>query len=368
MIPSIVLRDVLDEAVARGAMPAGSHDRARVVLDAARQAHLSWYLRVLTGAAAWVGALFLLATGLGIVAAIVGERVDGAAVLLGLALLPVGLRLRRAVRSELGRQAALVAIVAGQLLLVTGVGSLTNEMSVAALAALASSAVLVAIFDDPVYRFVGALAAMAAVLTIAIDWRVPYALGIVTGITGIATVVIWRGPAVIGRHLRTLDPVAWAAVVALCGLLLTQTLIDVVFGRATQPASLTSLLLPATWPLATLFVGLLVWLAAQVAREHGASPSSPTPAIAMAAAVILGALTLATPAVPGALLLVVVGYDRRRAGVIVLGGVFLVVFLGLHYYSLALTLLQKSMLLSVSGAVCLAAAWLVGRQGEEVSP
>ncbi len=367
MIPSIPMRAVLDEAVALGAMPVDAHDRARVALDAARQAHLSWYLRVLTGAAAWVGALFLLATGLGIVAAIVGERVDGAAVLLGLALLPVGLRLRRAVRSELGRQAALVAIVAGQLLVVAGAGSLADELSVAALAALASSAVLVAIFDDPVYRFVGALAALAAVLTIAIDWRVPYALGIVTGITAIGTVVIWRGPAAMRRHLRTLDPVAWAAVVALCGLLLTHTLIDVVFGRATQPASLVSLLLPATWPLAALFVGLLVWLATQVAREHGASASAPTPAIVMGAAVVVGALTLATPAVPGALLLVAVGYDRRRAGVIVLGGVFLVLFLGLHYYSLTLTLLQKSVLLVVSGSVCLAAAWLIGRQGREVS-
>ena len=43
-------------------------------------------------------------------------------------------------------------------------------------------------------------------------------------------------------------------------------------------------------------------------------------------------------------------------GLVGLGAACLVGFLGLHYYSLALTLLQKSAVLVASGAVCLACA------------
>ena len=75
-----------------------------------------------------------------------------------------------------------------------------------------------------------------------------------------------------------------------------------------------------------------------------------------AAVVAVGALTLSAPAVSGALLFVVLGFDRRRPGLVALAAAFLVGFLGLYYYSLSLTLLQKSVVLVASGAVCLAAA------------
>ncbi len=77
--------------------------------------------------------------------------------------------------------------------------------------------------------------------------------------------------------------------------------------------------------------------------------------MAIAAVVAVGALTLSAPAVSGALLFVVLGFDRRRTGLVALAAVFLIGFLGLYYYSLSLTLLQKSIVLAASGAVCLAA-------------
>ena len=50
------------------------------------------------------------------------------------------------------------------------------------------------------------------------------------------------------------------------------------------------------------------------------------------------------------------GFDRRRSGLVGLAATFLIGFLGIYYYSLTLSLLQKSAVLVASGAVCLAAA------------
>jgi uncharacterized membrane protein len=91
--------------------------------------------------------------------------------------------------------------------------------------------------------------------------------------------------------------------------------------------------------------------------------------VAIAAVVTVGALTLSAPAVTGALLFVVLGFDRRRTGLVALAAVFLVGFLGVYYYSLSLTLLQKSVVLVASGGVCLGAAAYFTRRsrGAEVT-
>jgi uncharacterized membrane protein len=72
--------------------------------------------------------------------------------------------------------------------------------------------------------------------------------------------------------------------------------------------------------------------------------------------------------VSGALVLVMLGFDRRRAGLVGLGSAFLIGFLGLHYYSLALTLMQKSAVLVGSGLVCLAGAAFFRRAVPEEAP
>lgn len=66
--------------------------------------------------------------------------------------------------------------------------------------------------------------------------------------------------------------------------------------------------------------------------------------------------TYQNPGVSGALLVLVVGFAFRVRLVAVLGALSLVGFLGFYYYSLELTLLQKSVALMGSGALFLLAA------------
>lgn len=365
MIPVVSIRAVLAEAMDGHLLAAGADDRARAALQGAAQDHVPWYLRVLIGGAAWVGAWFLLGTLLGIVSLAIGERTDVVAMALGVLLMPAGVALRNAARGELQRQVSLVGVLTGQLLFVGGLGALSESIMLAAAATIISSAILIAVFDDGVYRFGATLAIVGAVLVVAFDRRLPYAMGVVTAAMACLPTLIWRSTPELQALHRQLDPVAWACATAACGLLTLQAVIDAVTGSSGYSPAFIQLLLPKAWPLTAVFVLLLIWLAMQVARDHDAAPTDPTVAAAIGGAIAIGGLTASTPAVSGALLLVMLGFDRRRAGLVGLAASFLVGFLGIYYYSLALSLLQKSAVLVASGAVCLAvAAFFRARSGE----
>ena len=367
MTSVVSIRGVIAEAMGTNLLPPGADDGARAALQGAAQEHVPWYLRMLIGGAAWVGAWFLLGTMLGLIGLAIGERIDAVAVLLGLVLMPAGVALRGTARGELQRQSALVSVLTGQLLLVGGLGAISESLTLAAAATIISSAVLIAVFDDGVYRFGATLAIVTAILVVAFDRRLPYAMGVVTATLACMPVLIWRTSPDLQALHRQLDPVAWASATAACGLLALQAVIDAVTGSVGASPAFIQLLLPKAWPLTAVFVLLLVWLAVLVARDHGASPTSPAAAAAIGGAIAIGVLTMSTPAVSGALLLVMLGFDRRRSGLIGLAALFLVGFLGIYYYSLALSLLQKSAVLVASGAVCLAAAAFFRAQAREVS-
>jgi uncharacterized membrane protein len=70
---------------------------------------------------------------------------------------------------------------------------------------------------------------------------------------------------------------------------------------------------------------------------------------------LLALVTLSTPGIIAAVALFVLGFDRRNRVLIALGIAFLVKFLALYYYSLDMTLLEKSIVLAASGLVLLAA-------------
>jgi MFS family permease len=366
MIPHVSVRAVVDDGIVAGWLPADAHDRGRAALVQAAREDTPWYLRVLIGGAAWFTASFLLGAVLGLVALALGDRVDAAAILLGLGMMPAGVWLRMEARNELSRQFALVLVMCGQVLLVGGLGAISESTTVAAGVVVVTCVVLIVVFDDAVYRFGATLTAIGAGLVLAFDWHVPYALGLATAVVACLPLIVWRVPALQAVH-RVLDPVAWASAVGLCALLTTQTIIDAVTGPAGQPPEFLRLLMPTPWPLAALFVGLQVWLALQVAREHDVAPTDPAPIGAIAAIVTIGLLTLSTPAISGALLLMVLAFDRRRTGLFGLAAAFLVGFLGLYYYSLAMTLLQKSGILLASGTVCLAAAAFFHAQAKKVA-
>ncbi|WP_291985821.1 DUF4401 domain-containing protein [Luteitalea sp.] len=366
MMPERSLGAVLREASQAGWLRGDADVSARAALSTASHDDLPWYLRVLIGAAAWVGALFLLGTVMGLIALVVGSHVDGAAMLMGLALMPAGVGLRARGGGHLLWQCALVMVIAGELMLIGGFADLSNSLGQTSAITIVSSALLIAVFRDGVYRFCATLAIVAATLVMAFDARVLYALALLTAVTAAVPVLAWRVLPAFRRWIPALDPVAWASATATCGLLALQATLDVLIDTSGYNRTFLAMLLPVAWPLTAVFVTLIVGIALQVARDHAVSPSSSVFLAVIGASVALGVLTHATPAVSGALLLVVLGFDRRRTGLVTLGGAFLIGFLGIHYYSLSLTLLQKSAVLVASGAVCLLLVAVLRRADREV--
>jgi len=363
MTPPAV-RDVLAEAVALGLVPAGLDDHARAALVQRAQDDLPWYLRALVGVAAWIAAFFLIGLLLGLATAIT-DAADAAALLLGLLLMPAGLLLARGRLGEFRRQMALVSVIAGQMCVIGGIGGTSSSLVAAALATIITSALLAVFFDESAYRFMATLAIVGAALAVGIEARVPGMLGLLAGATGVAPVVAWRATSRLTGQHRLLDPIAWACVVASTSLLSLQGVIDVVIGDQGASTGLRGVMLTPA-PLTLLFATASAWMALQVARDHGTRWSAPAVTTALAVVAVVALLAYPLPAVSAALLFTALGFDRRRPGVVGLAAALLVGALGLYYYSLALTLFHKSLLLMASGAVCLGAAVFFRRQAREV--
>src|SRR5690606_13533345 len=132
------------------------------------------------------------------------------------------------------------------------------------------------------------------------------------------------------------------------------------------PANLFLVLLPETqaethwWPANVVLAAALIWLYAWAAGGVARLKEEPL-VVAVVATVCLATFT--TPGVLAAIGLLVLGYARRVALLLTMGGAFFPVFLVVFYYELETSLLTKSYLLMGSGAVLLLARAFLNRRG-----
>jgi uncharacterized membrane protein len=194
-------------------------------------------------------------------------------------------------------------------------------------------------------------------LTIVIDQRVPHGMEPLAVLAVILLLVLCRfAPrAPMMAQAELVEPVVYGLAIALIGFLTIHTVVSIgeIFNE--------------TWGYLGLFsigafnLALLV-LAVSIFIEQGVSFSRPEVLGALGGIILLGVITRSTPGVVATLLLLVLGFDRRARGLIALGATFFLGFGAAYYYDMQLTLLQKSGVLALSGAVCLA-AWAVLRFG-----
>jgi uncharacterized membrane protein len=356
-------------------VPSDIETAARVgaALHALEAARTPWYLRLVIGLGAWIAAGFLLGFVLGIVAAALGGSFDLFAIVTGLLLMAGAVVLYRAMSGKTGsgsqflREASLMVSFTGHLLWIGGVGSVTDGVIGAALAAFAASVVMLLLFPDSVHRFCSTLIAAGALIAIAFELRLPYGADAIALMLAALPLVIWRaapgrGGTQDGRGSAQgippdlAEPIVYGVAIALFGLLLVDTSFAVVgigslhawfrFGQVTTIG----------------FMAALFWLVYAVFTDHRREPFGIEGAIIAAVILLLGWLTRMTPAILATLLIVLVGFDRRARPLVALSALFFLMFGGAYYYSLHLTLLQKSIILMASGAVCLTAAAFVRRR------
>ena len=117
------------------------------------------------------------------------------------------------------------------------------------------------------------------------------------------------------------------------------------------PSSFPDLLtMPPPGPLTT--IGLAAIALTTLVRRRSELGTRPT-AVAAGVLLTLTALTLDAPGILASLLLLALGFHRRRRAILGLGAAFLVLFCVGFYYSLDLRLMHKSLLLAATAGVLL---------------
>lgn len=307
-------------------------------------AAVPWYLRVAIAIGAWLtSAALILAVGVMLGQVFLESGLPLAAAGLGTVIAAAAVALHRGSRGAFQTQCAVAAALAGQALMVGGLGFEAESVTVAAIMACAVAAVLAAVFRDQELQFLSCALAIGAVLAALLEAGVPQAGGVLLAATlPAALLLLLRPPA--GADLRGLS---WAL------LLVPQAAL------ALPEVGVSD----ADWlPRAGYAAGLVATLA--LLSRVGSAGSRFTLAAGAAVAVLLGAV--ASAGVIGSLLLLALGYllgSRMLAGLGIAAHVW---FVGRFYYDLELTLLVKSGMLVAAGLLLLTLWWVWRRSDREI--
>jgi uncharacterized membrane protein len=358
----LTIADVFNQLVADGLAPPESIERTRAALQNAADTTTPWYARVIAGFGAWVATGFLI--GFLVITDIVDDETG--AMIVGVILFAAAIYVRRGAgpEEEFKRQLALAGSLAGQVLVIVGVRAETESTAAAGLVALATSAIVIPLVRDQAHRFmaglIGSIALIALMASFELAWTIgslgPLGTIVVRGSDIAATVLValvayvWR----VGIRERSremaemLEPVGYGALAGLLVMLVFSSwfvaLADLVRGQRAGAAAWV--LGPATTIAIAIALMMLMVTIFHEVRVNSLTIATP---------ILLALLTLSTPGIMAAIGLLVLGFDRRNRILIGLAIAFLVKFLSVYYYSLRMTLLEKSIVLVASGLVLLAA-------------
>ncbi len=309
-----------------------------------------WYLRALTGFAAWVASWFVLST-IGALSWAVLESAPGS-IVLGLMLCGAAAwGLRRGDSGTFVEQLALSVSIAGQAAVGWGLVRAFSPHWILPLAFIvAFEALLVLAVAHRVHRVLATLAAAGAAygLLLAGAWWIPLVPLFAAGF--VATALVADRRAAIAAWA---EPVSTALALALCAAAIAWPFVDA-FARVKSPYGFNVTL---QWVL--LAVVFAAAVAAIVLRR---GPDHVAPRVGIAVAVL--ALCVFAWAVPGLLagaIVAVVAFAMARPALLGVGLVAALWMGSYYYYALDTTLLVKAASLALCGAVLVAIGLVLPR-------
>ncbi len=305
------------------------------------------YVRLLVGAGAWFAAMFL--TGF---LAFALDLEDSALAVASLLLVAVATVIGRVItRSDFLEQVALASSLAGQLGVLIGVGGTLDDVVGTAIVMLALEVVLLVAYAEPLHRFISACGAWGALAAIAAEVNAPF-IGDMVALAAIASAAALfhsrSGPG--SERLGALRiPAAWGSLVSAFGWLAISAVAD--------PDDFIGASM-----LTTVALGLaLVAFEAHVLRGLGMRLTAPGAIAATLGTLLLAGLTLTAPGVIASVAALCLAFHVRDDRLVGLTAAFVLSFTGLWYYSLEMTLLDKSMILTAAGLVLLGLRLLLSR-------
>jgi len=301
-----------------------------------------WFISVFVGLSAWLANLFFL----GFIAFLGVIDTPETALLVGglLVLMTSVLAEMMPPNSLFLNQSALVGNLTGQILLIGGIG-FKHDLITAAIATLMTEFLLIAIYPQPIRRFLAILIATVAALVLCYEFRIAWGVHALIFILAAGAVICWLGESYyqtgIMKHLY--QPLGYGCVVALCAVLLLSILPEhyqLIRLTPWYPSTLGLLILLLITELFILRYYQIYW------RSHSSF-------IILTASCVMTLLLSSAPGVIAAVLIILLGFQRGQRPLLGLAFIFLSLFFMSYYYYLEITLLMKSLSLVIAGALLL---------------
>lgn len=370
MIARPSLGELLRALVARGEAPPDAPARAAEAITAAGE-DTPWFVRLVVGAAAW-GSSFFFGAFLDLIGWV---DIEDQGLPFGLLFAAAAILLRRqwstheqasgqrapgGLWADFGVQAALALSLMARFYVLIGMNQFVDRQQDAVLALIPLELLFLALYNDPVQRFL-ASALLGLWSGIAVfDRDLPLLREAVALAFVAATGLLWARLADVLRSplAAWATPVGYGLAIAASGLLLE----GLIFAEFREDP-------PYGWPLTLGVILLVAALAWRILRDLEIDPRSKPALVAWALLALLAAIGWREAGVPAALGLLALAFRARERWLLVLGVLFTLAF-GTHfYYDMDLDLLLKSGVLVGSGLAMLAARWaLLHGTDDEVSP
>ena len=352
-----------------------SADQAATALPLENRVDRAWYVKIFIGLSAWIAALFLISgtTGLAFVSngptkAIVGLLILGAA---------IALKWKWRESIFVG-QFSFATSLTGQVLLFFGIIQILGDnfrnfdstvIWITAAIILLVEVLLFFVYPDTVHRLFSVLLGSLALVVLITEWSVGFdsldtvhffsLIPLLLMLFAVGMFLIWQSQTAFlaGRWHELFSPLGYGfAIVTFC-----LTLLSLALGGLPDLASTDEFSL---WWMASLGLALLLaHLAMQVVDEYSGEFARPLLIkFGLLAAIALLFIPLYnTTGIWTALLALVLGFRQNSRLLLGLASLFLLFFVGSYYYSLEITLLNKSYALMGSGLILLLVRFAAGR-------
>lgn len=315
--------------------------------------HIPWYIRFMQGFAGWIAAMFLL----GFFAAAFGllfRNANSELLIISGLLCSVGTYLIiRLQKNDFFDQLGVALSLCGQLMFAIGLFMMRLDLSVSLFILGFYQLILAKIIEQYAHRLITTLFGVFAIL-LAINSIGLYGLG--SAFLAVLFSFIWIKESSWNKSINFWEPVGYGIAITMVfssGFLLTgKHLMRETFrsgsGWLFQHAHLINSLI-----IALIFLNLVIVLL----KENKIAMNSKTAILGLLAAAGLILISFKISGISTGLLIVIIGFARQRAVLIVFGWLSVVSFFSWYYYNLQATLLEKSIILIVLGVIMLA-AWL----------
>lgn len=327
-----------------------------------------WYVRTMLGIAGWIGALFLLGSLFAGLAFIVESSV-AASVLGGVTCLLAVLLYRSAGKNDFINQFAFAISLAGQTLIIFGVlqgfnifqgmDTFIAQIRLVALVLVVLQGALFLLVPNYLHQVWSAFIGVGAVVFLLNQHGFyPFTLVLLLA----ALTLLWLQEFRWVKYGERVRALGYALVLVTISHLLTQNHF-IEEGRFWQDVFGIQSLGGATGEhIAALCLGLvLLGLVVALLRQASVALSSGVAIASLVLAGLIAVLGLKAPGIPVGLVIVLIGFAHANHILTGLGLLTLVGFVSQFYYLLHLTLLEKSLLLCVSGLVLLAVRLVLKR-------